>query len=228
MQTHAAANSAQPLDFDGSPAQAHLWLRGLLSLAWADGHYDPQEQALIEDLIRSEWPQEADQPLEPISPEELGQQLDPKHAEDFLRTAVMTAVADGLYSKEEDKLLQAFSQALHLQIPQLELLRSTLVSGVYPTSEDASETSPDLLAPMRQWMDGIEVKNPKVAKFLCRLIPAQCPFERDVTVFGQKVIHIPPMCKLNPLYEQVVALRFRALSYLADQCGEDVTPYIQG
>jgi len=33
------------------------------------------------------------------------------------------------------------------------------------------------------------------------------------------------MCKLNPLYEEVVALRFRALCYLADECGEDVTCY---
>nr|WP_317110593.1 Mo-dependent nitrogenase C-terminal domain-containing protein [Chroococcidiopsis sp. SAG 2025] len=33
------------------------------------------------------------------------------------------------------------------------------------------------------------------------------------------------MCKLNPLYEQVVALRFKALTYLADECGEDVSLY---
>ncbi len=39
------------------------------------------------------------------------------------------------------------------------------------------------------------------------------------------LLSIPPLCKLNPLYEQVVGLRFRALCYLADECGEDVTPY---
>jgi hypothetical protein len=33
------------------------------------------------------------------------------------------------------------------------------------------------------------------------------------------------LCKLNPLYEQLVGLRFRALSYLADDCGEDVSQY---
>ncbi|OKH57096.1 Mo-dependent nitrogenase C-terminal domain-containing protein [Scytonema sp. HK-05] len=33
---------------------------------------------------------------------------------------------------------------------------------------------------------------------------------------------IPPLRKLNPAYEQVVSLRFKALSYLADECGEDV------
>jgi hypothetical protein len=42
---------------------------------------------------------------------------------------------------------------------------------------------------------------------------------------GRKLFHIPPLCKLNPLYEEVVSLRFRALCYLADECGEDVTPY---
>jgi hypothetical protein len=57
------------------------------------------------------------------------------------------------------------------------------------------------------------------------MIPAQCPFERDVKLFGHKIVHIPPLCKLNPIYEQLVGLRFRALSYLADDCGEDVSPY---
>jgi hypothetical protein len=58
------------------------------------------------------------------------------------------------------------------------------------------------------------------------MIPAQCPFERDVKLFGDKVVHIPAMCKLNPLYNQLVGLRFRALSYLADEKGEDISAYI--
>jgi hypothetical protein len=37
-----------------------------------------------------------------------------------------------------------------------------------------------------------------------------------VTLFGRKVVHIPPMCKINPLYEQLVALRFRCLCRLAE------------
>lgn len=41
-----------------------------------------------------------------------------------------------------------------------------------------------------------------------------------------RTYHIPPLCKLNPLYNEVMALRFRALSYLSDTCGEDITPYI--
>jgi hypothetical protein len=83
----------------------------------------------------------------------------------------------------------------------------------------------DLFKPLRQWLDQIEIQNPKLAHLICRLIPAQCPFERDVVLFGHTLLHIPPLCKLNPLYEQVVSLRFRALCYLVDECGEDITPY---
>ncbi|URD53258.1 Mo-dependent nitrogenase C-terminal domain-containing protein [Chroococcidiopsis sp. CCNUC1] len=84
----------------------------------------------------------------------------------------------------------------------------------------------DVLHPVRDWLDGLEIHDPKVAHFLCKMIPPQCPFERDIKLFGHKVVHIPPLCKLNPLYEQLVGLRFRALSYLADDCGEDVSEYI--
>jgi hypothetical protein len=71
----------------------------------------------------------------------------------------------------------------------------------------------------------MQIKNAKFAHWVCRSIPAQCPFERDIVLFGYHLLHIPPLCKLNPLYEEVVGLRFRALCYLADECGEDVTPY---
>lgn len=83
----------------------------------------------------------------------------------------------------------------------------------------------DILFPIRQWLESVEVKDSKFAHKLCKLIPSQCPFERDVVVFGKKLFHIPPMCKLNPFYEQVVYLRFKALCYLADVCGEDVSAY---
>lgn len=83
----------------------------------------------------------------------------------------------------------------------------------------------DPLARAKQWLNTLEVNNPKKAHFLCQLIPAQCPFEREVTLFGRTLFRIPAMCKLNPLYEEVVGLRFRALCYLADECGEDITAY---
>ncbi len=83
----------------------------------------------------------------------------------------------------------------------------------------------DYLQPLRQWLDNVEIQNESTAHFLCRLIPVQCPFERDICLFGRKICHIPPLCKLNPFYEEVVALRFRALCYLADKCGQDVRCY---
>jgi hypothetical protein len=81
------------------------------------------------------------------------------------------------------------------------------------------------LQPLRQWLDNLKVDNPQLAHLLCKMIPVQCPFERDIMMFGRRIAHIPPLCHLNPLYEQVAALRFRAICYLADECGEDVRCY---
>lgn len=83
----------------------------------------------------------------------------------------------------------------------------------------------NLVRALRQWLDRIEVHDPEFARFLSNLIPSQCPFERDIIFLGRKLGHIPPLCKLNPFYEQLVALRFRAICFLADQCGEDIQPY---
>lgn len=99
------------------------------------------------------------------------------------------------------------------------------VTTVKPLGYPSPKPTFDLLRPLRQWLDQIKVGNPKLAHRLCKLIPAQCPFERDVKFLGHTLFHIPPLCKLNPLYEEVVGLRFRAICYLADECGEDVTPY---
>ncbi|AFY36451.1 Mo-dependent nitrogenase C-terminal domain-containing protein [Calothrix sp. PCC 7507] len=97
----------------------------------------------------------------------------------------------------------------------------------HQTASNHKLTQPklDLLQPLRQWLDNVEIPNQKLAKLIAKYIPAQCPFERDIMLFGRKIGHIPPMCKLNPLYEQFVGLRFRALCYLVDQCGEDIQSY---
>lgn len=78
----------------------------------------------------------------------------------------------------------------------------------------------DLLHPIRQWLDGVPIENAKLARFLYKAIPGHCPFERDIIVLGHKLAHIPPLCKLNPLYDQLVGLRFRSMCYLVEQCGE--------
>ncbi|MBW4692444.1 MAG: Mo-dependent nitrogenase C-terminal domain-containing protein [Lyngbya sp. HA4199-MV5] len=92
-----------------------------------------------------------------------------------------------------------------------------------PQGESQSSFAP--LQPIRQWLDAIEVQNPATANLLCRVIPSRCPFERTVKLFDRTLFSIPPLCKLNPFYEQVVGLRFRALCYLADECHEDVSHY---
>ena len=219
-------------DLTYTPDQIDVWLRGLMAVAWADGQFDPEEKSLIEELVSEGLNLDADSDsFTPITPVELAAGLgdDPKTAEDFLRTAVMVAVADGLYSSTEDKVLEEFCQALRLKVDALESLRLTL-DGDHQAMEAQAQAAgvphADALQPMRKWLDGLDIDDPKVAKFLCKMIPSQCPFERDVTLFGHKVVHIPPLCKLNPLYEQMVGIRFRALSYLADDCKEDVTSYL--
>ena len=81
------------------------------------------------------------------------------------------------------------------------------------------------LKPLRQWLNRLTPTTPEVARQICRWIPAQCPFEREVKWFEITLFRIPPLCKLNPFYDEVVGLRFRALCYLADECGEDISAY---
>lgn len=78
---------------------------------------------------------------------------------------------------------------------------------------------------LQQSLDRWEIEQEHTARRIVELIPAQCPFEREIRAFGKVILRIPPLCKLNPLYEQLIGLRFRALCFLADRCGEDITPY---
>lgn len=235
--------------------QLSVWFRGLLTIAWADGNFDPEERNLITSLTNQDLaatnPSNA---LDPVSPTELAAAFkhDPAAAEHFLRMAVMVAIADGVYSSCEDDILFRYCQSLGLSTNVLEVLRTTLDEpnldeGAPTKSAPQSEPShqmmfvssierplhsyvdlqpqPTVLQPVRDWLDKMDVKDPRIAHFLCKLIPSQCPFERDINLFGRTIAHIPPLCKLNPLYEQLVSLRFRALSYLADDCGEDISSY---
>ncbi|MDX2228435.1 MAG: Mo-dependent nitrogenase C-terminal domain-containing protein [Leptolyngbyaceae cyanobacterium bins.349] len=230
--------------------QTTIWVRSLIALAWADGHFDPIEQEIITELLHENLTEaEKVTALEPIADADLARVLgrDAHLAENFLRTAVMVALADGDYSEKEDALLMHYCQVLNQKPEAIQVLRHTFQSlaAAQPGADDLPGTMaspltppaldgqqlvdgqhPDVLHPVREWLDTMEVQDPKVARMLCKLIPSQCPFERDITLFGRQLVHIPPLCKINPLYEQLVGLRFRALSYLADDCGEDVTPYI--
>jgi tellurite resistance protein len=214
--------------------QVTAWLRGLVTVALADGDFSESEKAVIQDLVWTKLaPELANSIYEPITPTALATALngDATLGENFLRTAVIVALADGIYSPGEAQLLEEFCQALNIRVSALDALQKT-VEGKEGKGQPAPALAAGeqdvrkLLSPVKQWLDGMEVHDPRVARFLCKMIPSQCPFERDVVLFGHKVVHIPPLCKLNPLYEQLVGLRFRALSYLADDCKEDVSAYL--
>lgn len=83
----------------------------------------------------------------------------------------------------------------------------------------------DFLSPLRQRLNAIDIRNTAQAHLICQMIPAQCPFEREIRIGSRIRLNIPPLCKLNPLYEEVVSLRFRALCYLAEVCPTDVCRY---
>ena len=226
------------------------WLRGLLTIAWADGNFDEYEQKMIANLTEDELqPVSFEGDFEPITAEELATAFgqDTAKGEDFLRTAVMVALADGTYSSSEDEVIYSFCTALGQNVEAIEALRQTMEDSKCdpqgPTSQIVFDANvlpavgtplssrlpqphqKNVLQPVKDWLDGWEIHDPRLAHFVCKVIPPQCPFERDIVLFGRKIVHIPAMCQINPLYEQLVGMRFRALCYLADECKEDVSTY---
>ena len=71
----------------------------------------------------------------------------------------------------------------------------------------------------QQWLENWQIEKERTARRIVKLIPAQCPFAREIRLFNRVMFRIPPLCKLNPCYEQLVSLRFRALCFLAETCG---------
>jgi hypothetical protein len=108
--------------------------------------------------------------------------------ENFLRTAVMVALADGVYSLSEEEILQQFCLVLELDTKALTALRHTLEDT--EQGQDPTIYPSDILHQMRDWLDGLEIHDPRVAKFLCKMIPSQYPCERDVSFFERKIVHI--------------------------------------
>jgi tellurite resistance protein len=220
-----------------SDEQISAWLRGLLTIAWADGHFDSEEQDMITQVTKDLEVSEENVLFQSITPQDLAEKLgqDEHTAENFLRTAVLVSLADGVYSSQESEIIFKFRDALGVKVEALEALQHTLCEVPQETQEtefkrenlvSPHQPHPDVLHPMKDWLDEMDVQDPRVARFICKMVPPQCPFERDVKLFGHKIVHIPPLCKLNPLYEQLVGLRFRALSYLADDCKEDISEFI--
>ena len=194
--------------FDPDQARRHLWLAALHQLALCDGVYDAEEQRLLEQQFAQAFADSDLQNLPQPGDEALLQRLGrgSELAAQFLRTAVMVALADGHLSEPELALLRHWSVLLEVGGESLEGLRSDL---------DPTPTPASVLLRLRGWLDGIDPQDPAVATLLVRMIPASCPFERDVVVFGRRLLHIPPMCRINPLYEQLMGLRMRCLEALA-------------
>jgi hypothetical protein len=101
----------------------------------------------------------------------------------------------------------------------------------YTLPEDERERrrhdTADMLNPVRKIVDSLQFHKGMnaVAREIALRIPGACPFERDVKVFGVVLFHIPPLCKLNPLYEEFVGLRNRALIFLEGE-GESIQEYL--
>jgi len=204
-------------------AQISAWLRGLMSVALADNEYSESERTLFDQISHSEeWGEEVKiSNSEPISAQDLADALgsDRRIGQNFLRMAVMMALADGKYSDSEDQVIQDFCTALDQEVTAINELRIKLEAASHQ-----DEHHPDLLEPVKEWLDHMDVHDLRLANLICKIVPAQCPFERDLSLFGRKIMHIPAMCEINPLYDQLVGLRFRSLSYLAEK-GEDVSKY---
>ena len=163
-----------------SSEQITAWLRGLLTIAWADGNFDPEEQQLITSMTKDELALGVElDSLEIITPEELAAKLGKRTAaaENFTRTAVMVAIANGTYSPSEDQVMQQLYTALEQPQDILESLRHTLAPAEQISTLAPPEAPPpDVQFPLRDWLDGLEIHDPRVARFLCKMIPSQCPF----------------------------------------------------
>lgn len=195
-----------------SDSSLQLWLAALHALALADGDFDDQERRVLTAHLSDILPDaELDWDcLPPVDASALAEGLTgtPGLAEQFLRTAVVVALADGHLSEEELNLLRHWASVLDCSEAPLADLRHCLAQ---PRSDGRTP-----LTPLKHWLDELDPSDPRIAAFIVSLIPAQCPFERDIMLFGHKLVHIPPMCKLNPLYDQLVGLRFRCLGHLPE------------
>lgn len=98
-------------------------------------------------------------------------------------------------------------------------MNNTAINNRFISNTTINQPVSPILNPLRQWLDSLEIHDAQLALFLYKAIPAQCPFEREFKIAGRTFLKIPPLCKLNPLYDQVVGLRFRAMCYLVDECG---------
>ncbi|MEL6603354.1 MAG: Mo-dependent nitrogenase C-terminal domain-containing protein [Cyanobacteria bacterium J06614_10] len=70
------------------------------------------------------------------------------------------------------------------------------------------------LKPLRQWLNNFEINSVRTAKWICQLIPNTCSTGYDFRLLGLLRWRLPSLCKLNPLADELVDLRFRAADFL--------------
>ena len=64
---------------------------------------------------------------------------------------------------------------------------------------------PQLLELQRRWLQNYRFQDENsLFCSLCRQIPTDCPAVR---------LGLPPMCKLNPLYDQLISMHFKASDF---------------
>lgn len=68
---------------------------------------------------------------------------------------------------------------------------------------------------LRNYLNSLDVSNKAIAQVICFLIPSACPFARTLQILNRKIV-IPPLCKLNPVYDELMKLRFKALGVIHD------------
>ena len=151
------------------------WLAALHQLALVDGDFDPEEQRQLAEQLNDDCPLQDFDWKHWRAPDldEISRLFssDPNSGEQFLRSAVVVALADGHLSQSELDLLQNWAEALGL--------KSELISSLVPCSTRVTQPWKPL-DPLKHWLDGLDPGDERIASFIVHLIPAQCPFERDI------------------------------------------------
>lgn len=88
----------------------------------------------------------------------------------------------------------------------------SFLNSFMPQSSRTLQIAP--LVPLRRWLNTVEVRNVTIARWICRLVPNVCSPGYDVQLFGRTWLHLPPLCKLNPVFDELIDLRFRAGDFL--------------
>lgn len=75
----------------------------------------------------------------------------------------------------------------------------------------AMQPNYSLISAFKEALNNFEFTNKDRAERFVKLIPNSCPFAREVKAFGKTIVNIPPLCKINPLYEEIMMLKFRTI-----------------